>query len=101
MMHETPLIDRKPFVPDDCHPGLSLTCRGKSRVGSSFKKRWRPPSSGAITSARSWTARVPRYNAATMTVSTLKKQALALKPAQRLRLVQDIWDSLAEEQASV
>jgi putative addiction module component (TIGR02574 family) len=36
-----------------------------------------------------------------MTVSTLKKQALALKPVQRLRLVQDIWDSLAEEQSSV
>ena len=36
-----------------------------------------------------------------MTVANIKKQALALKPAQRIRLVQDIWDSLAEEPENV
>jgi putative addiction module component (TIGR02574 family) len=32
-----------------------------------------------------------------MTVTRIKQQALALRPAQRLRLVQDIWDSLVRE----
>ena len=36
-----------------------------------------------------------------MTVANIKKQALALKPAQRIRLVQEIWDSIAEEPENV
>ncbi|HVT87274.1 MAG TPA: addiction module protein [Tepidisphaeraceae bacterium] len=36
-----------------------------------------------------------------MTTLQIKQQALALKPQERLRLVQDIWDSLVEESASV
>jgi putative addiction module component (TIGR02574 family) len=31
----------------------------------------------------------------------IKRQALALKPQQRLRLVQDIWNSLVSEPESV
>jgi putative addiction module component (TIGR02574 family) len=36
-----------------------------------------------------------------MTVARIKQQAMALAPRQRLRLVQDIWDSLVEEPAEV
>jgi len=36
-----------------------------------------------------------------MTVANIKKQALALKPAQRIRLVQEIWDSIAAEPENV
>ena len=36
-----------------------------------------------------------RYRQNVMTVAQIKQQALALKPQQRLRLVQDIWDSIA------
>ncbi|HEY1629162.1 MAG TPA: addiction module protein [Tepidisphaeraceae bacterium] len=36
-----------------------------------------------------------------MTVAQLKQQAIALNPQQRLRLVQDIWDSLVQEPESV
>ena len=32
-----------------------------------------------------------------MTVAQVKRQALTLGPAQRIRLVQDIWDSLVKE----
>ena len=32
-----------------------------------------------------------------MTVAIIKRQALALNPAQRLRLVQDLWDSFVAE----
>jgi putative addiction module component (TIGR02574 family) len=36
-----------------------------------------------------------------MIVANIKKQALALKPAQRIRLVQEIWDSIAAEPENV
>jgi putative addiction module component (TIGR02574 family) len=36
-----------------------------------------------------------------MTVANIKKQALALKPAERIRLVQEIWDSIAAEPENV
>ena len=36
-----------------------------------------------------------------MTVAQIKHQVLNLDPAKRLRLVQDIWDSLVEEPDSV
>lgn len=36
-----------------------------------------------------------------MTVAMIKKQALALEPRARLRLVQDIWDSLVLEPEKV
>ena len=36
-----------------------------------------------------------------MTVAIIKRQALALKPAQRLRLVQDLWDSFVAEPRDV
>jgi putative addiction module component (TIGR02574 family) len=36
-----------------------------------------------------------------MTVARLKRQALALAPGQRIRLVQDIWDSLLDEPNAV
>jgi putative addiction module component (TIGR02574 family) len=36
-----------------------------------------------------------------MTMTKIKQEALALKPQQRLRLVQDIWDSLIVEPQSV
>jgi len=32
-----------------------------------------------------------------MSVARVRQDALALKPSERLRLVQDIWDSLTEE----
>ena len=32
-----------------------------------------------------------------MSVATIKQESLALKPQSRLRLVQEIWDSLVEE----
>ena len=32
-----------------------------------------------------------------MTAAQIKKNALALAPPERIRLVQDIWDSLAKE----
>ena len=33
-----------------------------------------------------------------MTLAQIKQQAMELEPAKRLRLVQDIWDSLVEEE---
>jgi putative addiction module component (TIGR02574 family) len=36
-----------------------------------------------------------------MTVAQLKQQALALKPSQRLRLAQDIWESVVKEPQSI
>jgi putative addiction module component (TIGR02574 family) len=36
-----------------------------------------------------------------MTVAQIKKNALALAPPERIRLVQDIWDSLAKERDAV
>jgi putative addiction module component (TIGR02574 family) len=36
-----------------------------------------------------------------MTVAQIKRQVLDLDPAQRLRLVQDIWDSLVKEPQTV
>ena len=36
-----------------------------------------------------------------MTAAQIKKYALALAPPQRIRLVQDIWDSLAKEPDAV
>ena len=34
-------------------------------------------------------------------MTNIKKYALALKPAQRIRLVQEIWDSIAAEPDNV
>jgi putative addiction module component (TIGR02574 family) len=36
-----------------------------------------------------------------MTMAKIKQEALALKPSQRLRLVQEIWDSLVAEPETV
>lgn len=35
------------------------------------------------------------------TAARIKKDALALTPAERILLVQDIWDSIAQEPATV
>jgi putative addiction module component (TIGR02574 family) len=42
-----------------------------------------------------------RYVRFIMTMAKIKQEALALPVAQRLSLVQDLWDSIAEDQHSL
>src|SRR5690348_12774958 len=46
-------IDRRPFGPDDCHPGLSLTCLLKTPEKKNSKTRWVRPDSGITRRPRS------------------------------------------------
>jgi hypothetical protein len=41
-----PQLDRRPFIPDRRHPGLSLTCRASRQNAKHSKRKWARPVSG-------------------------------------------------------